>query len=282
MTQFSTDKIFISDLDGTLLQDDASLSSFARTELTQLIEKGIPFTIATARGVVTVKEILGDLPLQLPIVCSNGAYTSDLHTGGHTAVHGLTKPMDAEIHALVKEAGFDMFVSTYDEQVDGLFYDNISNEAMNWYWHERTRANDKRLRRVDDTAEVMAHQVININVLSLRAPLMELEAALRVKFGPRIHTYFYENWADPSWYWLSIFDYHATKGNAIQRLLDTYGFSSENLTVFGDSYNDLPMFEMAGKAMAMEGAVPALKQIATQTIGSNSDDSVVRYIRSEV
>ena len=56
-------RVYISDLDGTLLRNDATLSDYSRRSLTKLINDGIKFTVASARNIYSIKEILGDLPL---------------------------------------------------------------------------------------------------------------------------------------------------------------------------------------------------------------------------
>ena len=53
--------LYLSDLDGTLLQNDASLSPFAVRELNRMIEKGLCFSISSARSTGTVIGILDGL-----------------------------------------------------------------------------------------------------------------------------------------------------------------------------------------------------------------------------
>ena len=48
--------------------------------------------------------------------------------------------------------------------------------------------------------------------------------------------------------------------------------------VFGDEANDIPMFEIAGRGVAVENAIPELKRIAHEIIGPHHSDSVVRYL----
>ena len=64
--------LYLSDLDGTLLQNDASLSPFAVRELNRMIEKGLCFSISSARSTGTVIGILDGLRLTVPIALFNG------------------------------------------------------------------------------------------------------------------------------------------------------------------------------------------------------------------
>ena len=69
-----TDTVYISDLDGTLLRNDATLSDYARDRLSQMIRSGLQFTVASARSVVSIRQMLHGLELPLPVIEFNGAF----------------------------------------------------------------------------------------------------------------------------------------------------------------------------------------------------------------
>jgi hydroxymethylpyrimidine pyrophosphatase-like HAD family hydrolase len=52
----------------------------------------------------------------------------------------------------------------------------------------------------------------------------------------------------------------------------------DQTTVFGDEVNDIPMFELAGRGVAVDNAILDLKRIAHEIIGPHHSDSVVRYL----
>jgi hypothetical protein len=52
----------------------------------------------------------------------------------------------------------------------------------------------------------------------------------------------------------------------------------ENIVVFGDYLNDLDMFEIAGRAIAMENALPEVKESADEIIASNDQGAVLQYL----
>ena len=56
------------------------------------------------------------------------------------------------------------------------------------------------------------------------------------------------------------------------------GFTLDRLTVFGDNLNDKNMFKMAKTAVAVKNATDDIKKYATEIIGSNEEDSVVKYL----
>lgn len=69
--------LYVSDLDGTLLNNQQKLDDEAVNILNQLIEQGNHFTVATARSIESVREILKDVHLKLPIILINGVFVYD-------------------------------------------------------------------------------------------------------------------------------------------------------------------------------------------------------------
>ncbi|MFD2882195.1 HAD family hydrolase [Paenibacillus rhizoplanae] len=71
----------------------------------------------------------------------------------------------------------------------------------------------------------------------------------------------------------------ANKGAGVSMLAAHYGIPAEQVAVMGDSYNDLPMFEMAGYKIAMENAAPVLKQTADFITLSHTENGVAAGLR---
>ena len=65
-------ELFISDLDGTLLNGNAEVTEFTRDTLNRLMAKGLNFTAATARTLASAGKILSGLDLKLPVILMNG------------------------------------------------------------------------------------------------------------------------------------------------------------------------------------------------------------------
>ena len=60
--------LYISDLDGTLLRNDATLSTYSQKVLTQLLQEGLAFTVASARSIVAIQSLLQGITLSLPVI----------------------------------------------------------------------------------------------------------------------------------------------------------------------------------------------------------------------
>lgn len=64
--------LYITDLDGTLLQNDGTLSAFSKSGLKQMLDHRLPITIASARSIASMKPILDGLTFHLPVISFNG------------------------------------------------------------------------------------------------------------------------------------------------------------------------------------------------------------------
>jgi hydroxymethylpyrimidine pyrophosphatase-like HAD family hydrolase len=159
------DTIFISDLDGTLVRNDISLSDYSRQNLRTLLEKGSKFTVASARSVSGIKKILGDLPITLPIINFNGAFLSDYNTGKHQVINALSPPVARELFQQILSQGCSPFISTFDGQQDLLFHDHVSNQGSQNYVDERIAWKDERLRQSSDLKATLNNSAICFTVI---------------------------------------------------------------------------------------------------------------------
>lgn len=270
--------LFVSDLDGTLLQPGGVLSPYAQERLTYLIEAGVAISIATARSIVSLREALGPISFRLPLVCGNGAYLVDPYTDRHLHVNALARPLAMDLWDFISGQDFYPIIHSTQADEDRMYIGPVQNAAMAWYLADRQKGNDPRLDHATNWAYVMAGEVVSFNVLEREAPLARLEAALAARYPDQLVCYLYENWYDPEWYWLSIFDRRATKASGVQFLMAELGLGPAQVVVFGDSYNDLSMFEMGVTAVAPANAVEEIRALAHTCIGTNDTDSVIKYI----
>ncbi|MGY8826996.1 MAG: HAD family hydrolase [Candidatus Latescibacterota bacterium] len=273
--------LYISDLDGTLLHPNGTLSAYSRDTLNELIADGLHFSIATARSVASIRQLLHGLDLQLPVVNLNGALVSDLQSGHHHAVHALPSEICHKVCDCITETGHTPFVSTTNGQRDRLYYHRADSAGMLWFVDDRQRANDRRLQQIGDICRVFDEQVLTLTVIGHDASIIEeLRQILARECPGALQTYIFANsYSDLGDVWLTIADARATKDQGIRLLAEHCGLSLDELTVFGDNDNDVEMFRMAPHAIAVANAIDSVLDVATETIGSNSEDSVAQYLQ---
>lgn len=271
-------QLYVSDLDGTLLDDSGKLSDFSRENLKRLLDAGLNFTVASARAINVIQLVLGDVPIKLPVIAINGAYLSDYKTGKHLIINSLPGETAKSIFAMIRGMDLWPFVGTFNGTEDCFYYQTLSHPAMEWYHRALSENHDPRLRKTSNLADVFNESVISLAVMGDRDPIGELTESLSKTFPGQLKNFYFENDYSPGYWWLTIHDKKACKSIAIKELMKMTGFKQEQLTVFGDHINDIRILELAANAVVVENADERIKAVADEIIGTNDNDSVVKYL----
>jgi len=228
-----------------------------------------------------MQSILRGLPLPLPVIEFNGAFVSDLATGRHHICNAIEPAIVKEIVAVTHLRRMLPFVSSFNGLADRLYYVDSVNPGMRWYVTDRTTAGDRRLRKVVDLEPHLSEQVVCLTLIERQTALLPMADTIRRCFGDQVELHCIENIYSPGWFWLTVHDRRATKAHALRYLAEEHGLDLAAVTAFGDALNDIPMFKVAGRGIAVGNADVQLKQQATEIIGTNQDDSVVKYLQKE-
>jgi len=272
-------RLYVSDLDGTLLDPGGRISDVSLGILTELLTDGMPFTVASARSVVTMREVLRGLPVALPIVEFNGAFISELASGRHLHCDAIERHFVEDVLEAGRQHGMSPVVATFDGRADHAYFLPPGNEGLAGYAAGRKAAGDRRLRQVDSLAPALDEQMVCLTFMDRRENLEPLFAELRRRFEGTLRLMVFPEQYFPPWHWLTVHTGRATKAHAIQVLARDLDVTLDEVTVFGDQVNDIPMFEECGHAVAVANSVPALLAHADEVIGHHDTDSVAHYLQ---
>lgn len=273
--------LYLSDLDGTLLNAQGELSERSRSGLLELLDRGVNFTVASARSHFSISKLFGDIPFALPIIEFNGAFLTDYKTGEHLEVNSLGKELGEEIYDLVLKAGQRPFVCSYNGEEDCLHFDEIANGGMAWYEKRRRDAGDPRLRQTVDLRATMGEEVVSLTVMDQgESKIRALYEQLHEKYGRLLQLYCYENEYSPGTWWLTIHHEKASKHIAMQSLKERFCAGAE-LVALGDNINDIEMLRSADRAIVVENAVPEVLQVASTVIGDHDKNSVIDFLERD-
>ena len=95
--------LYVSDLDGTLLQPNVTLSKRTIAILNELIKQGMLFSVATARTIASVKPILQGVAVPMPIILMNGVCIYDLTTQKYIKVEEFNEKSKEILLSIIKE-----------------------------------------------------------------------------------------------------------------------------------------------------------------------------------
>lgn len=273
---------YVSDLDGTLAAPDATLSAFSRRELSRMLGCGLPFTVASARSVLSMRGILGDLPLSLPVVCFNGGFVSELHSGLHQQVFSIPTKLATAVWELVRSRGLVPIVSTTDGvREDRVYIAQAANEGVHLYADERKRAGDPRLRLGGAVDRGLDERVTCLTLIDRRAVLEPLAQAIEAEWGDALAPHLFDDIYMVDWTWLTVHAGEASKDRAVLSVMKKYGMQDHRLVAFGDQENDLPLLRAADHAVVVANAAPSVLAMADEVIGANSEDAVVRWLMAD-
>lgn len=271
--------IYVCDLDGTLLRSDATLSEFARDGLNQLIDAEVALTVASARGTAGMRAVLAGVQLQLPVIELNGAFVSELGSGRHVASSVLSARDACAALAAILATGVDPVVSTWDGRRDRVHFGTRTNESLEWYVAEKRRHRDPRLSPCEDLLAVAAAESVAQITTFVRDPeAAELTECLRTAIGPEATVHSAANVYWPGWTETTVQHRAASKGAAMPALLAACGVDAGHVVACGDHLNDLSLFAAASRSVAPANAHPEVLKAATEVVGSNEEDGIVRYM----
>ncbi len=271
--------LYVSDLDGTLLRSDGSLSPYSVRTLNRLIGEGLRFTVASARGCGPIRNALAGLRLSLPVINQNGAFVSDLASGRHLAIQALPPAIAHDLWSLLDDAGCRPFLMTFDGAFDRLHYNDgiLRNDGMRRFLHDRQRVHDPRLAPLDHLSGGLEDQVVCITTIDTLPRVRHLAREMRRRHGGSIDLHCHKEY-DPHWHILAVHDARATKDQGVVSIQRVRNLVDCRTVVFGDQVNDIGMFRAADEAYAVADAAPELAEHATAVIGSNDDDAVARWL----
>lgn len=270
--------LYVSDLDGTLLQPDSRLSDRTVGMLNRAIAEGKMFTIATARTPATVAAILDGVDMRLPAVVMTGAALWNPATGHYSRREYLDSKAVKRLLGIYKDTDTSSFVFTLNgDMIDIYHVGGALNELQQQFIDERSHSPYKRFHVTADGGDVLPPDMSKVILLYSMLPdakaASTYELTKRIK---RLRAQYYHDIFGPEIGILEAFSDRATKADAVKALADQAG--AGRIVCFGDNINDLSMMEVADVAVAVENALPEVKEAADIVIGPNTDDSVARFI----
>ncbi|MBT5548851.1 MAG: HAD family hydrolase [Nitrospina sp.] len=270
------DLLYISDLDGTLLLPDGTFPEDFKRRLNRLIDMGLRFTIATARNYDSAHPILKGLNLNLPVVLFNGVYLAEFNSGKILEyANSIDREVVENMLKLALPLGIDPFIYTFGEE-HKLYYQSATNPGSQAY--VKSLEGDGRLCQVDRFEFNGDEKISGFLLIDTHDRLKPVYQSLQENHFDHLNLYFAEDVSMPGHHWLQSFHQEASKGNMIEVLAQKLKVPLEHIVVFGDYLNDLDMFRIAGRAIAVENALPEVKESAHEIIGSNFQGAVLDYL----
>ncbi|MBQ2987649.1 MAG: HAD family hydrolase [Clostridia bacterium] len=262
--------LYISDLDGTLLRKDQTISPFTAETLGRLTEKGLLFSYATARSYTTASKVTANLPFQIPVIVFNGSFIVDPRTENRL-FSAIFTPAETKL-ILDTLLQYDIFpvVNAFIENRERFSYVS-GKETRGILTFLDQRKNDVRRRPLSDAKGLYGGEVFHIACIDEEEKLRPLYERFKNEFPCVLYRDVYSGDT-----WLELHPKGATKASAILTLKKM--LNCDAVVCFGDGKNDISMFRIANECYAVANAEPELKAIATAVIEDHEADGVAKWL----
>jgi Cof subfamily protein (haloacid dehalogenase superfamily) len=262
-------RLVATDLDGTLLRTDKTISARTSAAMRAVEEAGITVVWATARARQSVQVFAEQANFTGMALCANGAVVLDLAGGGrvvrsypvpvHVTQDSVRRIREAIPDVYFALVGADRFVaerryaalSRYDEHhrsVDEMELSDALGEIEDEFVKIVVRHPD--ISPVDLFDKLRAMDLADLELTHSLAPFVEMSAA------------------------------GISKAFALAALAEEMGRLPDEVAAIGDALNDVAMLEWAGTAIVPANAIPEVRAISARVVPSNDEDGVATYLES--
>lgn len=269
--------LYITDLDGTFLDDSGHVSPRSAQIVSELSHRGVLISVATARTPATVVNLLADTYTTADLVVMTGA---TLWSRVNHRFEDMRLLPEADVHLMLDvfwRMGVDPFCYTLrdDSHLD-VFHPAIRlNEAEKKFVDERTGLKLKTFHLGQSCPADSCGRVVLFFGMGTKDAIVNVAEHLKTLSDCYIS--YYKDTYTPDLWLLEIFAPGVSKAAGIELLKRKIG--ADRIVAFGDNLNDLPMLRMADLSVAVANALPEVRAQADLVIGSNNDDAVARFIR---
>ena len=253
--------LVVSDVDGTLLTKDKTLTEAASGAVRRLHQAGIGFTIVSSRPMIGMRFLVEPLDITLPIGSFNGGCIVDPKLNP-IELHLIPESAAQRSLDVLTEFGVDIWLFTRDlwltRRPDGEYVPH-----------------EKRAIRADpaivaDFAPYLEAACKIVGSSSDAALLQRCEAAMQKALGAEATAVRSQS------YYLDVTPPGCDKGTFVQTIAKRQGISTDAVATIGDMQNDLAMFRKSGLSIAMGNATDDVKKAATQVTASNEDEGFAK------
>jgi Cof subfamily protein (haloacid dehalogenase superfamily) len=257
-------KVIISDLDGTLLNNEHQISEYTKTVFQQLHDENYLIIVATGRHHLDAMPLLEDLGCPFYLVTSNGA----------------------RIHSPTKELIYSFDIKS--EAIKSILDLDIDPEFTTVLFKEKVWQTNRENKKLNSFQTVMNYpfeivdfkKVKDLSAIKLffthndHHRLVELKEEIMKNHSNEFHAAFSLPFC------LEFMDKSVDKSVAIAKILEIENHTFAESIAFGDGFNDEQMLIAAGKSLIMENAVLSFKNKLPQleVIPSNEKDGVASYL----
>ncbi len=281
----------VMDMDGTLLNSKDQIPSKTLDSLIECQKRGVKVILASGRNYGRIKPYLDSLKLESYgglLIEINGIAIYDLakkeriilrqmHEDEVNSVFGYLMTLNAESIAVYDDGLFDYIPSNIYSMKKELrktldLPEDYPWTAGAWDWFADMRVGYPRQKQIQSVDEIDC-AINKFQILQETKALDKIEKKLIEKFGDSFEVFR----TTPRQIEMGPKGY--TKGDTLSRIMKKYGWSKDDVFVFGDGGNDVSMFKQTNYSFAMGQARDEVKKEAQYVTLSNDEEGIYEALK---
>jgi len=274
--KFQAVRLVVSDLDGTLLSTDKSISSQNLAAIKRLRDHGIAFTFASGRMSQMLEAYVSQLSVTIPIISCDGAKIIDLMSNRVLYSQFLDAREAEDLLDFAADCGMDYLAFTMDKVY--LTEDSIRTRNFAAYNDIAIQNSTEPMPLYvfnHDHREIAENGILKILIAEKNGTDLD-QVRQHIAASRQIYAEMPEDNL------IDVLQIGTSKGAAVARLANELGISLANVCVIGDYLNDISMLQVAGYSIAMGNAQEEVKKVAMVLTETNDHNGFAKAIEQYV
>lgn len=259
-------KIIASDLDGTLLNSQNTLSDYTLETLQEAYNRGIDFVICTGRMFGSMGFLIPKIPFCRYAITSMGAEIYDIFENKRI----YECPLEEEHVMMLAEYGLknNIHMNLY---IDNVLYTNSLDKYSQKYFEDTTTM---ALPIEGDVLEFLKGKKLS-KIVYIGEPedMPKHNEKVTEMLGGKI------NICASFKHYVECSNINAQKDITLNKFIEQLGFKKDELIVFGDSGNDVSMLKNTGFSVCVGNGWTEAKQASNLIVESNDNDGVAKTVK---
>jgi Cof subfamily protein (haloacid dehalogenase superfamily) len=262
-------KLIVTDIDGTLVDDNGKLGSESKKLLMELMKHDVSISLATGRLHSATTELAKELSLNGYIISLDGAVIKE-YKNDRTIFESFLK------HRHVKKAisiSNDLLVNIVLCHASSIYYteyNSVIPSLLSKY--------GALYKQVNSYEEYLSGTLEIVCASDIKDSIKRMEERFNFPYSVGCSTSYFRSKKNENIFYLEIRKTGSSKGKALEKLLKHISLKAEQTAVIGDWYNDITLFETKALKVAVANAIPELLNKADVVTGkTNNEDGVAEF-----
>ncbi len=268
-------KLIVTDLDGTLLNEEKHIPKDNVLALREAMENGLHVSVATGRNFYSAKPYIEELGLDVPVIFQNGAF---IYQWMEDKVIYKSE-LDVQIAIRVVESARrnNLFYIVYRDFLEEK--DMYVDEPYSGTFSKYLEQNSWRLNVVDDVLKYLKtkNSIAEIAVVGDEPTVVKAISEALDGFQNQTSVVKNNTLGNETFY--EVFGPNSSKESSFQYLLRYFNVTHEQTMYLGDSFNDIGLLKIVGYPVVMENGHEEVKKYARFLTKSNDEAGVAYAVR---